>query len=86
MADTHHKSETRTATTAAHYYTVGYRPNMGQPNPLSQLTIKGRWLEVLGFTTGQKIEVIPEVGQLIIRLAEENRQIKRSQLKAGIFC
>lgn len=76
MADTHHKPKTRTPTTAAsesqaHYYKVGYRPNKGQPNPLPQLTIKGRWLEALGFTTGQKIEVIPEAGQLIIRLANE---------------
>ncbi|MBK5017490.1 SymE family type I addiction module toxin [Pantoea sp. S62] len=71
MADAHHKSENRTPTTAAHYYKVGYRPNKGQPNPLPQLTIKGRWLEALGFITGQKIEVIPEAGQLIIRLAGE---------------
>jgi len=71
MADTHHKPETRTATTAAHYYRVGYRPNRGQTNPLPQLTIKGRWLEALGFTTGQKIEVITGPRQLIIRLAAE---------------
>lgn len=76
MADTHHKSETRTPTTAAsesqaHCYRVGYRPNKGQPNPLPQLTIKGRWLEAQGFTTGQKIEVITGPGQLIIRLATE---------------
>ncbi|UIL52381.1 MULTISPECIES: SymE family type I addiction module toxin [Pantoea] len=75
MANTHHKSGTRTSTTAAgesraYYYRVGYRPNKGQPNPLPQLTIKGRWLEALGFTTGQKNEVIPAAGQLIIRLAE----------------
>ncbi|NYS29523.1 SymE family type I addiction module toxin [Pantoea sp. WMus005] len=69
MADTHHKSGTRTAATAAHYYKVGYQPNRGQPNPLPQLTIKGPWLEALGFTTGQKIEVITGPGQLIIRLA-----------------
>jgi len=70
MARQHHKSETRTPTAAAselraHYYRVGYRP----PNPLPQLTIKGRWLEALGFTTGQKIGVISGPGQLIIRLA-----------------
>jgi toxic protein SymE len=58
-------------TTATHYYKVEYRPNKGQPNPLPQLTIKGRWLEALGFTTWLKIEVFPEAGQLIIRLAEE---------------
>jgi hypothetical protein len=45
--------------------------NKGQPNPLPQLTIKGRWLEALGFTTGQKIEVITGPGQLITRLATE---------------
>jgi toxic protein SymE len=28
-----------------------------------------RWLASLGFTTGQRIEVITEPGQLIIRLA-----------------
>lgn len=76
MAEAHHKSETHTPTTAAsgsqaHYYKVGYRPNKGQPNPLPQLTIKGRWLEALGFTTGQKIEVIPGPEQLVIRLATE---------------
>ncbi|AIX50534.1 hypothetical protein PSNIH1_09955 [Pantoea sp. PSNIH1] len=35
------KPGTRTPTTAAHYYRVGYRPNRGQPNPLPQLIIKG---------------------------------------------
>ncbi|WP_288653919.1 MULTISPECIES: SymE family type I addiction module toxin [Pantoea] len=65
------KPENRTPTTAAHYYKVGYRPNKGQPNPLPQLTIKGRWLEALGFMTGQKIEVLTGPGQLIIQLATE---------------
>ncbi len=41
---------------------VGYRTNGGKPNPLPQLTLKGRWLEPLGFTTGQRIEVITELG------------------------
>ncbi|QMV51000.1 SymE family type I addiction module toxin [Ewingella americana] len=43
-----------------------YHTNGGRPNPLPQLTIKGRWLEPLGFTTGQRVEVITEPGQLII--------------------
>jgi len=55
----------------AHYYTAGCRANKGQPNPLPQLTMKGRWLEALRFTTGQKIEVITRTGQLIIRLTNE---------------
>ncbi|SFO40416.1 toxic protein SymE [Candidatus Pantoea varia] len=68
MADTHHKPETCTATTAtsksrAHYYRIGYRPN--------ELNIKGRWLEALGLTTGQKIGIITGPGQLIIQRAAE---------------
>ncbi|WP_312047396.1 SymE family type I addiction module toxin [Erwinia sp.] len=49
---------------------MGYRPNIGQPNPLPQLTIKGRWLEALGFATGQRLDVIAGPGQLIILLAK----------------
>ncbi|MEN3753893.1 SymE family type I addiction module toxin [Mangrovibacter sp. SLW1] len=30
---------------------IGYRPNQGQPNPMPQLTLKGRWLEALSFCT-----------------------------------
>ncbi|MCP1206366.1 type I toxin-antitoxin system SymE family toxin [Pantoea sp. B550] len=54
---------------------VGYRPNGGRPNPLPQLTIKGRWLKQLGFIKGQPVSIIAEQGQLIIRimhLTEEN--------------
>lgn len=47
---------------------VGYRPNGGRPNPLPQLTIKGRWLEQLGFIKGQPVSIIAEQGQLIIRI------------------
>lgn len=54
---------------------VGYRPNGGRPNPLPQLTIKGRWLEQWGFIRGQPVSIIAEQGQLIIRImhiTEEN--------------
>ncbi|RTY52568.1 type I addiction module toxin, SymE family [Pantoea sp. YU22] len=34
------------------------------------LNTQGLWLEVLGFTTAQKIEVITGPRQLIIRLTE----------------
>jgi len=54
---------------------VGYRPNGGRPNPLPQLTIKGRWLEQWGFIKGQPVNIIAEQGQLIIRfmhITEEN--------------
>lgn len=85
MCDTHHKSETHTPKTAtsesrAHYYKVGYRPDKGQPNPLHKLTIKGRWLEALGFTTGQKNEVNIEPVQLIIRLTTEGWLTHKSKI------
>ncbi|MCL9646439.1 MULTISPECIES: SymE family type I addiction module toxin [Pantoea] len=48
---------------------VGYRTNGGRPNPLLQLTIKGRWLEALGFTQGQPVSITAKHGQLIIRTA-----------------
>jgi len=46
---------------------VVYRPDTGQANPLPQLPIKGRWLEVLGFTNVQKNEVISGSQQLLPR-------------------
>ncbi|MCW6528578.1 SymE family type I addiction module toxin [Yersinia ruckeri] len=65
MAKQHHKSEP--ATPQARKCIVGYRPNGGRPNPLPQLTLKGRWLEALGFTHGQPVSITAEQGQLIIR-------------------
>ncbi|MCK1069428.1 SymE family type I addiction module toxin, partial [Pluralibacter gergoviae] len=44
----------------------GYRPNQGQPNPLPQFPLKGRWLEALGFSIGQAIVVTAGKGRLII--------------------
>ncbi|NIH15844.1 SymE family type I addiction module toxin [Serratia symbiotica] len=61
-------SASQSATTQARKSVVGYRTNCGKPNPTPQLTLKGRWLEPLGFTTGQKIEVLTEPGKLIIRI------------------
>ncbi|EJH7014678.1 type I toxin-antitoxin system SymE family toxin [Salmonella enterica] len=71
MAKRDSKPQRRTTTTAAsepqtHYYKVGYRPNQGRPDPLPQLTIKGRWLEALGFFSGQMVIVTAEKGRLII--------------------
>lgn len=48
---------------------VGYSTNGGKPNPLPQLTIKGRWLEQWGFIRGQPVSIFAEQGQLIIRIA-----------------
>lgn len=73
MAGTNSTSEP--AVPQARKSIVGYRPNGGRPNPLPQLTIKGRWLEQWGFIRGQPVSIIAEQGQLIIRImhiTEEN--------------
>ncbi|RKF71054.1 hypothetical protein CKQ54_19675 [Rahnella variigena] len=36
--------------------------NRRQPDQYPQVTLKGRWLGQLGFTTGQKLEVITQPG------------------------
>ena len=69
MAEAHHKPETGTPTTRR--YTVGYIRDQRKFEPSPAITLKGHWMADFGFSTGQKIEVFPEVGQLIIRLAEE---------------
>ena len=53
-------------------YTVGYLPNRGKPNPSLQLTISGKWLKELGVEVGSHFTLTRQVGQLIIRLAEES--------------
>jgi len=55
------------ATPQARRYTVGYCPNSGRPNPNPQLTIKGKWLEEIGFSTGQPVSITAEDGCLVIR-------------------
>ncbi|MDR3577821.1 MAG: SymE family type I addiction module toxin [Anaerolineaceae bacterium] len=69
MAEQHHKSEQ--VLTKARRYTVGYIRDQRKFKPSPSITLKGHWMADFGFSTGQKIEVIPEAGQLIIRLAEE---------------
>lgn len=69
MAEQHHKSEQ--VLTKARRYTVGYIRDHIRHLPSPSITLKGHWMADFGFCTGQKIEVIPEAGQLIIRLAEE---------------
>ncbi|MBD8144687.1 SymE family type I addiction module toxin [Pantoea agglomerans] len=62
-------STSEPVTSQARKSIVGYRPNGGRPNPLPQLTIKGRWLEQWGFNKGQPVSIIAEQGQLTIRIA-----------------
>ncbi|WP_343066793.1 SymE family type I addiction module toxin [Frischella japonica] len=37
------------------FYTIGYVPQGTKPNPKPQLTIKGRWLEQIGFYVGSSV-------------------------------
>ncbi|QZY92315.1 type I toxin-antitoxin system SymE family toxin (plasmid) [Pantoea dispersa] len=48
------------------HYTVGYVPTGMKGNPPPQLTLKGRWLEDLGFNTDQPVIVTVERGRLVI--------------------
>ncbi|MBK5144466.1 type I toxin-antitoxin system SymE family toxin [Budviciaceae bacterium BWR-B9] len=48
------------------HYTVGYVPNGGKTRPSPQIKISGKWLEELGFTTGQAVTVTTERGRVVI--------------------
>ncbi|MEM0673218.1 MULTISPECIES: SymE family type I addiction module toxin [Dickeya] len=47
-------------------YTVGYCPHGSRGNPPQQLTLKGRWLDDLGFNTSQPMIVTVERGRQVI--------------------
>ena len=53
------------------FYTIGAVPTgwVKSPNPWPHLTIKGRWLEEMGFLAGRAVVIKVEQDQLIIRLA-----------------
>ncbi|WP_113628145.1 SymE family type I addiction module toxin [Pectobacterium peruviense] len=44
------------------HYTVGYAPNGGKKPHSPQLKLSGKWLEELGFKTGQPVIVTVERG------------------------
>ncbi|MEQ9904776.1 SymE family type I addiction module toxin [Pectobacterium aroidearum] len=48
------------------HYTVGYAPNGGKKPPSPQLKLSDKWLEYLGFNTGQLVIVTVERGKLVI--------------------
>lgn len=50
------------------FYTIGYVPQGIKPNPRPQLTIKGRWLEQIGFYVGSPVIIKIEQGKLIIEI------------------
>ncbi|WP_404273342.1 SymE family type I addiction module toxin [Yersinia similis] len=49
------------------YYTVGYVPQRGKRNPPPAINLKGRWLEALGFFSGQPVLITVEHGRLVIQ-------------------
>jgi len=76
MTKAHSNLETTTCkdskvTITERFYTIGYVPTgwVKSPNPKPLLTIKGCWLEQLGFTTRQPVIVEIEYNKLIIELA-----------------
>lgn len=68
MAEAYSKSGTTVnkANKTERYYTVGYVPQNGRPNPPPAINLKGRWLEELGFITGMPVTVTVERGRIII--------------------
>ncbi|OCL15850.1 SymE family type I addiction module toxin [Gilliamella sp. wkB171] len=73
MAKTHSKLKSATGKEPAsqpneRFYTIGYMPQGTKPNPKPQLTIKGRWLEQIGFYVGCPVIIKIELGKLIVGL------------------
>ncbi|MCX8582408.1 MULTISPECIES: SymE family type I addiction module toxin [unclassified Gilliamella] len=77
MAKTHSKLKSATGKELAsqpneRFYTVGYVPQGTKPNPKPQLTIKGRWLEQIGYYVGCPVIINIEQGKfcqsLILKL------------------
>ncbi|WP_407321194.1 SymE family type I addiction module toxin [Dickeya ananatis] len=64
--DSTSRNTVNTATKTARYYTVGYAPQNGKPNPPSAINLKGRRLEESGFMTGMPITVTVERGRIVI--------------------
>jgi len=74
MAKAHSKLKSTTCKEPApqpneRFYTIGYVPQGIKPNPRPQLTIKGRWLEQIGFYVGSPVIIKIEQGKLVIELA-----------------
>ena len=60
--------KTPTQQTTERFYTVGYVPQRPPSRP--QLTIKGWWLEQIGFYVGCPVIIKIEQGKLIVQLAK----------------
>ena len=67
-----------TQQTTERFYSVGYVPQGTKPNSKPQLTIKGRWLEQIGFYVGCPVIIKIEQGKLIIELEASLKSNKSS--------
>ena len=56
------------AVKARWFYTIGYMPQGTKPNPWPQLTIKGSWLEQVGFYVSSPVIIKIEQSKLIEEL------------------
>ncbi|MBA5203586.1 type I toxin-antitoxin system SymE family toxin [Pectobacterium aroidearum] len=66
MLNVSHPSRTTEVKEPQRHYTVGYAPNGGKKLPSPQCKLSGKWLEDLGFNTGQPVIVTVEHGRLVI--------------------
>ena len=74
MAEHDSKSEVTTTEVPSlkmRRYTVSYIRDQRKHQPAPAIILKGHWMAALGFSTGQKVEVITGPGQLIVRLVKE---------------
>ena len=71
MAKPFHKPEKGTPATQSRCYTLGYIRDHIKHQPSPSITLRGHWMETLGFETGKKVEVISGRGELIILLIGE---------------
>ncbi|OTA15533.1 endoribonuclease [Xenorhabdus vietnamensis] len=76
-----HSKQNRAVNKAAkteRYYTVGYVPQNGRPNPRPAINLTGRWLKQAGFEIGDTLTVkIMEGCLVLIPDNDETRTIKQ---------
>ncbi|MCX8670880.1 type I toxin-antitoxin system SymE family toxin [Gilliamella sp. B2865] len=73
MAKTHSKLKSATGKEPAsqpneRFYTIGYVPQGTNRNSRPQLTIKGKWLEQIGFCVGCPVIIKIEQGKLVLEI------------------
>ncbi|WP_045959712.1 SymE family type I addiction module toxin [Xenorhabdus poinarii] len=76
-----HSKQNRAQNKAAkteRYYTVGYVPQNGRPNPRPAINLTGRWLKTAGFEIGGSLTVKIMAGCLVlIPASSETNSLKQ---------